>query len=149
MTKSILSAIGIQPESVIHEYEVACLNLTSLEGAPRTIFGNFNVACNELTSLDGIPSFIHGHCYVFGNKLTSLHNVHKHIKYLNGFFNCKSNPITSEVLGLLLIDGIKGVWIDGNLEVEQILNKYIQGDKDVFACQEELIEGGFEEYARL
>ena len=58
------------------------------------------------------------------------------------------NTFARRGLGMDAKQGDPDSWFDGT-EGEQILNKYIQGNKDVFACQEELIEGGFEEYARL
>ena len=148
MTRSILSAMGVQPTAFVTHFIASCQDLTSLKGAPISVYGNFDAACNVITSLDGIPSFIDGHAYMFNNKIASLHNIHKQIKHLNGYFNAKSNPITSHVLGLLLIDGLKGVWMD-HLQVETILNDHIQGDRDIFACQEELIEAGLEDFAKL
>lgn len=148
MTKSILSEIGIQPECVDHNYNVSCHDLSSLKGAPFYINGDFIAGSNKLDSLIGLPIHIDGHCYLFNNNLTSLHNIHKHLKRLHGYLNCKCNPITSSVLGVLLINEIQGVWLDQK-EVELIINRHLHADRDVFACQEELIENGFEEYARL
>ena len=67
---------------------------------------------------------------------------------MGGKADFEKNPITSCVLGLLLIDGLRGVWFD-NGKLEIIMNKHLAGDRDVFACQEELIEAGFDEYAQL
>ena len=47
-----------------------------------------------------------------------------------------------------MIDGLKFVGLD-NEKVENIINKHLKGERDVFACQEELIEAGYEEYAQL
>ena len=53
-----------------------------------------------------------------------------------------------KLLGLLLIDGLQKVFLD-NMKVRVIINKHLKGDRDVFACQEELIEAGFEDFAQL
>ena len=36
-----------------------------------------------------------------------------------------------------------------NKEVSAIINDHLKKDRDIFACQEELINAGFEEYAKL
>ena len=33
--------------------------------------------------------------------------------------------------------------------VEKIINKHLKNGRDIFACQEELIENGFEAFAQL
>ena len=108
--------------------------------------------CNNkgLTSLKG-PSFIGGDFFCYNNKLTSLHNIHKIIKHIGGrafFNNC---PITECILGLLLIDELEFVGFShgANEELQTIMNKHLKGDRDLFACQEELIENGFEDLAQL
>jgi hypothetical protein len=55
------------------------------------------------------------------------------------------------VLGLLLIDGLKAAFFSQgwNDELQTIINKHLAGERDVFACQEELIENGLEDFAQL
>jgi hypothetical protein len=60
----------------------------------------------------------------------------------------RDNPITSHILGVLLIEGCELIILDYP-KVHNIINKHLKGDRDVFACQEELIEAGFDEYAKL
>jgi hypothetical protein len=48
----------------------------------------------------------------------------------------------------LKIDGLTQVLLD-NKPVQKIINKYLKGDRDIFACQEVLIEAGFPEFAQL
>ena len=102
----------------------------------------------RLDSLEGAPSSIGGNLYCSNNNFTSLHNIHKKIKYIGGFASFNECPITTHVLGLLLIDGLQQVYLNTN-GVEDIINKHLKGDRDVFACQEELIEAGYEEFAQL
>lgn len=127
MKRSILSALGEQPE----HYR-----------------GNFYCSNKHLTSLEGAPSFINGNFYCVENRLESLHNIHKQIKRITGYANLRSNPILSHVLGVLQIDDLYRIYLD-NLFVETILNKHLEGDRDIFACQEELIEAGLEKFAQL
>jgi hypothetical protein len=60
------------------------------------------------------------------------------------------NPIKSHVLGVLLIHGVTEIKMDNN-EVQNILNGHLpsKGMESVLECQDELIEAGFDEYAKL
>ena len=80
-----------------------------------------------------------------------------HLYIIGGYANFISNPIKSHVLGLLLIDGLEEVSFESfsigadaaKHKVAQIINKHLKNGRDVFACQEELIEAGLDEYAQL
>lgn len=167
--RSVLSEKGQQPEHIDGDFSCSALKLTSLKGAPYTVNGRFMCSNNKLTSLEGSPSKVSDdfYCQVnklstlegapsyigdlfncFNNNLTSLHNIHKQIKYIGGIAIFEKNPITSHVLGLLMIERLENIRID-NQVVQGILNKHLEGDRDVFACQEELIEAGFEDFAKL
>ena len=126
--------------------------LTTLEGAPSIIRnGAFDCSTNRLTSLKGIPSSVDGFVNCAANKLTSLHDIHKLIKNMDGVFWANSNPITSCILGVLLIRGCIGLMID-NIRVKNIIIKHLPnnyGFQGVLACQNELLDAGFDEYAKL
>lgn len=101
----------------------------------------------------------------------TLHNIHKKELYLQGP-RAKVDEtgtmripayIKSHILGLILIKELKRVVLyggakwgehrpEGELRSEAaiaILNKHLKGDRDVHACQEELLEAGLGEYAKL
>jgi len=133
--------------------DFSCSNnkLTSLVGAPSSVSGDFNCSRNKLTSLVGAPSSIGGDFYCYNNKLPSLHDVHKIIKKISGKFYANNNPITSCVLGILLIEGCTKLEID-NKKVRDIVNKYLpntRGFSAVIECQSELLDAGLDEYAKL
>ena len=89
-----------------------------------------------------------GHFYCNSNQLTSLVGIHKLIKKIDGRFNISFNPIREGGIGLLLIDGLKE--IKSNHPALDIINKYVsRGKMGILACQEELIEAGYEEFAKL
>jgi len=126
-------------------------DLTTLKGGPSLVSGSFACYNNKLTSLEGAPSFVNGKIDVANNKLTSLHDVHKIIKKMNGIFWARGNPITSCVLGVLLIDNCTGLVINNN-SVQKIINKYLPNDRGfsaVIECQSELLDAGFDEFAKL
>lgn len=145
-----LTSLEGGPEYVGGDYHCSGNKLKTLKGAPKTINGDF--WCNnnrELQTLEDGPEIIHGSLWCRGNNLRSLKGIHKHIKEINGWFNAVSNPITSHVLGLLLIKNLGKVFLD-NKQVETILNKHIgTGMTGMLDAQEELMEAGLEEYAQL
>lgn len=137
---------------------VSC-GLTTLKGGPRSV-EMLNVSGNMITSLDGCqdieidPSGLD----VSYNKLVSLHNVHKHLTKFKGPLWLTGNKIVSHTLGLLKVVGLTSVKFDisgrsveelGRRAMFEIINKHLDGERDVFACQEELIDAGFEEFAQL
>jgi hypothetical protein len=113
-----------------------------------TVGGHFACFNNQLTSLQGAPSSVNGTFSCDNNKLTSLEGIHKLIKKLNGGFFCYNNPITSGGIGLLLIEGLTEIHADH--PAFEIIKRYLgQGKKGLLRCQDELIEAGYEEFARL
>ena len=128
----------------------SCSNnkLTSLEGAPSVVNGGFACFSNNLTSLEGAPSVVNGGFSCFSNNLTSLAGIHKIIKEIHGCADFNGNLIKSNVLGLMRIKGLTRVILD-NKQVQNILNKYLKGDRDIIKCQSELLDAGLEEYAKL
>lgn len=148
--------------------------LTSLVGSPEFVGGSYFLSDNGLTSLEGIASSIGtlestAMLDLVGNKITSLKDIHKHIKYLNGFIALDFDMIEDSILGLLKIAGFKGLTATGhggsilktaadfekakikkNANAFLILMKYINGGPDaLFDCQEELIEAGYPKLAHL
>ena len=124
--------------------------LTSLKGSPR-ICTSFNCSNNNLKSLEEAPSEISGDFQCSMNELTSLKDIHKIIKKMDGKFLAYGNPIKSHVLGVLLIDGCKELFLEMT-DVTFIVNKYLpnhEGMKGVLKCQEELFAADLDEYAQL
>jgi hypothetical protein len=146
--RSILSVMGKQEDQYPGNFYCSYNKLTSLQGAPSIVKGYFVCINNNLTSLEGAPSVIGGYFYCFHNKLKSLAGIHKIIKEIHGFADFRNNPIKSNVLGLMRIKGLTMVYLD-NKQVQNILNKYLAGDRDIIKCQSELQDAGLEEYAKL
>jgi DNA-directed RNA polymerase subunit RPC12/RpoP len=121
-----------------------CQNLVSLKGAPEKTGLYFN--CNEcisLTSLEHAPSeivssFNCSKCH----KLESLIHLPKSIK---GTLHINDLNVRN-YLTIFKTKGIKMIECS-NKEIETIINKYLK-TRDVIGCQDELIEAGYEEYAR-
>lgn len=130
--------------------------LNSFHNFPETIYGpnerflNYGIkvaySTHKNIPLDGITKTFMKSCSFWKFPNVNLSNVHKHIKYVGETFSINPN-YKNPILGVLLIEGIKD--FIGVKSIEPILNKHLQGDRDILECQEELIDNGFKEYARL
>ena len=143
---SQLTSLKGAPPSVGGDFICANTNLTSLRGSLQFVGGNFNCYSTNITSLEGAPQSVGGsfECYASKN-LRSFHDIHKQIKHIGGHFF--GGHTSTHLLGLLLIDGITEIDIDGG-PVDKILNKYV-GTGDIISAQDEMIDAGLIDQARL
>jgi hypothetical protein len=140
---------GLAPVQFGHvtgTFDCSYSGITSLHGSPRSVGGDFVCHSTKITSLEGAPQFIGCSFSCGDSNITSFHDVHKQIKHIGGSFYC-SHDVT-HLLGLLLIDGITGFHIDRDGPIDKIFNKYV-GTGDILSAQDELIDAGFIEQARL
>ena len=119
-------------------------SITAVMGPqPLHIDGNFYCERTKITSLAGAPQHVGGSFYCSDTKITSLANVHKIIKQVNGQFWA---PKATNMLGLLLIRGIKAISVVGNDQLSDLLTAHIG---DVYLGQQALLDAGYVEQARL
>jgi len=134
--------------------------LTSLQYCPSKIDGNFYCNNNKLKSLQYCPSKVDGHFNCYDNQLTTLKDIHKLFSndgYIKGYIAFCNNPIKSHILGLILIPELKGISQIETIKDKQlklactIINKHLEegSNRDVFACQEELIDNNLKGFAEL
>ena len=135
--------------------------MTSLKGCSPVIGANPTVDAdygippgallcsnNQLTSLEGAPRRLWG-LNASNNQLKSLEGIHKLFDEINGKVDITKNPLKSNVVGLLAIKGITSIKMLPQ-KVEVILNRHLGfGRAGMLLAQEELIEAGFEKFARL
>jgi hypothetical protein len=150
---NLLTSLEYAPKNVDMLFDCSNNQITTLLGAPEKVGWSFVCNYNRgLKSLEHFPAFVGENVELERCGLTSLQNVHKHIKKMNGMLNVIDNEIKSHVLGVLLINGCKEVFMR-NADVEDILNSYLHkgntGRQAVVACQKELIDAGYVEYAKL
>lgn len=132
------------------------------------VAGMFNAdKCKTLTTLEGFPleagqvflpydyngSLEHltrkpGQLFIMG--ITSLIGIGDRFDEVKKF-SCSWDKITEGGIGLILIPGLKfeSYDIEDMPEQFQIIAKYMEKPNEIFECQAELIEAGFEEYAKL
>jgi hypothetical protein len=120
--------------------------LTSLEGAPQFVGAAFDCSDTSITSLKGAPPIVNGGLYCYNTKIKSLSGTDKIIKHI-GEEIVFGNHVT-HILGLLLIEGIQGFDVHGDNVITKIMNRYV-GTRDILSAQDELIDAGFIDQARL
>ena len=85
------------------------------------------------------------------SEMTSLKNVDKVVKSAERMmFNEKLARDMSTVLGLLKINRLKSLWVSSGDDCEwlKIVNKHLK-DRDILACQDELIDAGLRAQAKI
>lgn len=145
-------------------FSIADNALETLDGCPSFVDGDFNCQNNKLKSFEGAPSIITSDGLFGGNLFDSLHNIHEHIKQVDGSlyfvsqysYMKRSCPIKSSVLGLLRIKGLQTVTLtdardksDDLYKVQEIINTYLKKPDQLMECQDALIDAGLEEFAKL
>jgi len=144
--------ISIAQGKVLGYFNCSSAKITSLEGGPSWVGDYFYCGNTDITSLKQGPSWVGSNFYCSDTKITSLHNIHKEIKYIGGQLYL-SNTVKSHIIGVVFIKGLQRIEFHlGNTEqkqVENIINKYLIGDRNVHLAQEELIECGLSEFAKL
>lgn len=131
-------------------YNLNACSLNTLSGCcPTHITGDFYCSTNPITSLFGCPDIVNEGFYAHGTEIISLHGIGKdYLKSIGGVLSLKGNKIESHVLGLLRLERLDHVGLD-NYDVMSIINKHLHHGKDILDCQEELIQFGFKNFAKL
>jgi hypothetical protein len=111
-------------------------------------YGN---ADNNIKSLSGLSIDIDGEFYASDFTNLSLSRIDKYIKSAKGIVISETNK--GPVLSLLKIKNlisVKTFSLDKEIQqVIEILNHYLTTSKDILSCQDELIDNGLSEYAKL
>jgi hypothetical protein len=133
---------------VVGHVELEDYSGTSLPVQFGKVTGIFNVVDSKLTTLEGMPRGIGSWFSCRNCEFKSLSGIDKRVDYINGevFLNIEM----THILGLLLIDGIRNFTMPDSPESRclEIMNKHL-GTRDILACQDELIDAGFIDQARL
>lgn len=147
----ILKTLENGPTEVGGEWHCNHNALTSLIHGPVSVGSECVYTENPITSLEGLPAKVGGGVHLDGcPNLKSLTNIHKYLKQMKGILSLQNTKIESNMLGVLLIKGLEAVTCPSDLsKVEDILNKHLKGERDMIMCQQELLDAGFPQYAKL
>jgi hypothetical protein len=121
---------------------------------PTTVTGDVVLSNNPVESFEHLPPQLGGSLILSKTSITTLSGLHKVLKKMNGTLDVADCKITGGLLGVLLIRGLKQLEIgyssDKPLEnATKIINKHLEGERDVQICQEELIDAGLSAFAKL
>jgi hypothetical protein len=142
---SPLASLAGSPKYVRGDFSITgCPQLTSLVGSPRKIDGEATYIQSNIQTIEGAPESIGEALRLHATPVKSLHGIDKVVKHMK-HFSCSDGA--THILGLLLIDGLIQVEV-GPLKVDEILTKYL-GTGDIISAQDELIDAGFMEQAKL
>lgn len=120
--------------------------ITSFKGAPRIVGEHCYCDTSTMSSLEGIPKSIGGDVSFFKTNIKSLSGIDKLVNQIDGMVYLDEN--TSHILGLLRIKGIKSIDVDFGGKLDEIMNRHIKTG-DLITAQDELIDAGFIEQAKL
>jgi hypothetical protein len=131
--------------------------LSSLEFGPETVEGSYIADNNFLTDVKFLPKSIgvtsSNNIYIHDNQIVTLEGIQKtSFNKSNGTVVLYGNPIKSNILGLLLVKNMSNIQFnkeDIGAQALQIVQQNLLKNKDILECQEELIEAGLKEYAKL
>lgn len=130
-----------------HAVEMMSMSITSLKGLPKVLDARLELTdLLNLTSLEGLPSSI-THLKIVRCRLNFegisdiLQNINSHHLEMYG---CE---VVSGGIGLIFVKGLTR--ITGHQPAFGIIERYLGRPDDIFECQNELIEAGYEAYARL
>jgi hypothetical protein len=120
-----------------------------LAGSPLRVEGAFVCEDNaKLVDFKGQTSYIGGHMYLRQKKPINLTGFVKYFPEIHGAIWLGALP--TNILSLLSVVGLTQITIEGNIEVQNIMNKYLpMGKKGMMQCQVELIKAGYKDQAKL
>lgn len=146
------------PYQVYGSYKASGLWLESLEGAPGSVANIFDVSSNQLKDWSGFPSQV-GVINAVGNKMTSFKGIARDVTMCNEItadIECRTN-----VLELFKIEGLEKVSFKAKavsqvtdelareIEIAQdIINKHLEGDRDIIDVQSDFIDADLVEWVK-
>jgi len=168
-----LTELPVKFNMVSKNFSLESGNIRTMKNFPKYVGGSLDIGGNPISSFEHAPSHIAEDIFMEETNITSFHNIHKHIKRIgtnnSGGIKC-SITACKNLLSLFFIEdleeivGLAPVWTDPrtgfvrrkmdsnfqkNENALEIVNKHLRGDRDVHACQEELLEAGFRAAARF
>jgi hypothetical protein len=142
--------LPVQFGSVSGDFDAHDIPLTSMIGFPTRVGGSLRLNQTPINSLDGIPRIIGRDLHLVDTDIHSLSGISKLVESIGGKVIIGSTQ--THLLGLLVISGVKQIIINSLMNVSdpvaKILNKYV-GTGDTISAQDELLDAGFTDRARL
>ena len=132
------------------DFEVVMPTLKTLKNFPNQVEGSLIIMHTEIEDLNELEVDVRDGVYMTSNKkLQNFRKVHKHIKSVGAGITVDIAFGTSGGLGFLLIPGIESIQVPIDSKVAKIMQKHFDEDADLLDIQEELIDAGFKNIARI
>lgn len=109
------------------------------------IEGSFDISRTTISSLRGFPETVGRHLWTHHSRIHSFSGVHKIIKSIGG--EVSVNLGATHLLGFVLISDVSGIDAEDET-LQRIMNEYV-GTGKVIECQDELIDAGYIQQAKL
>jgi len=163
-----LKSLNGAPREVYRSFWCHNNLLTSLVGGPEIVGFDYRCHDNGITSLEGCPKSCQD-LRLDNNMITSLSGIHRRLEKCTAI-GLAGVPVTSDILGLLLIDGLSNIDVTGSgvfgsmrhvrrFHVRRetaiafnLIKRYLpntKGRSAVIEFQNELLDNGLEEFAKL
>lgn len=126
---------------------------------PKVVGGDCILEYCNIKHLHGAPSFVGGRLLLGNTQIESFQNIHKTITHIGSTFYIPAT-VKSHMLGVLLMKhppiamimsamgGVYATRVRGH-QAMLLLNSHLKTEIDVHDAQQELIDRGLEEFARL
>jgi hypothetical protein len=133
--------------NVMGDVNLSGRGLSKLPVKFGTVYGNFDCSWNQLQSLEDFPKFVRGDINCQYNRIANLLGIEENFSHVSGTIFLNENPIATGGLGAIQIPGLSGIEADSC--AFKIIGKYLQQPENIFHCQSELFDCGFEPFAEL
>jgi hypothetical protein len=132
------------------DFEIIMQTLKTFKNFPTEVKGDLLVMHTEVETCDDLDIKVGGSVYLStNNKLKNFRKVHKHIRSVGAEVKVDLDHKSDGGLGLLLISGIQKLRVLDNMKVDDIMDTHFSKDADLLDIQEELIDAGFKNIARI
>lgn len=150
MTDQEYTKLPVPFGKVEGDFEVVMPTLKTFKNFPTEVEGNLTVFHTDAESIDELDVNVQGGVYLSSNKkLKDFRKVHKHIKSVDAGITVDLGEDSVGGLGFLLIPGVQYIHVQSSSKIEEIMSKYFKEDADLLDIQEELIDSGFKNVARV
>lgn len=141
----------VQFSTIGGKFKIEIDEWTSLKGCPTHVDGSVDLCkMRKIKSLEFAPKVSTG-WYRIPDHIESIVGIENYIKKIDGTLYLETLYIKNGGIGILLIEGVDR--IDGTVALLTppflIIEKYIGRPDEIFACQTELMDAGYEDYAIL
>ncbi len=146
-SRTKITSLEGAPRRVLKYFDCSVTDITSFRGAPEYVGGNLHAGFTPITDVQHFPKYVGRNASITNTDISSLHNAHHYLHDVKIGGQLFLPDRCTHLLSLIYCNDISKI---GGPAGSYIMNKHLaKKERDIFACQEELIEAGFIEQAKL